>query len=106
VAGRKIIDEAEARALLAELEASRLHQGTFARRRGIDGRSLNAWRVNLSARRARRSPTALRVVELVANAPAAPSPSVTVRCGPFTVDVRADVDDALLGRVLAAVAAC
>jgi hypothetical protein len=45
-----------------------------------------------------------RLVELVPQA--TPSVIVTVRCGPFTVEVDQAFDDQLLARVLAVVAAC
>lgn len=107
MAGRRIDDEREARALLADLEeAGSIDLASFARARGIDGRSLNAWRLNLG-RRARPQSADLRVVELVASSRPPPSaPTLTVRCGPFAVGVGPDVDDDLLARVLAVVASC
>ena len=47
-AGRKIEDEREARACLKAAKGENL--GRWARAHGIDGRSLNAWRINLEAR--------------------------------------------------------
>ena len=47
-AGRKIEDEREARACLKAAKGDNL--GRWARAHGIDGRSLNAWRINLEAR--------------------------------------------------------
>ena len=47
-AGRKIEDEREARACLKVAKGENL--GRWARAHGIDGRSLNAWRINLEAR--------------------------------------------------------
>jgi hypothetical protein len=47
-AGRKIEDEREARACLKAAKGENL--GRWAREHGIDGRSLNAWRINLEAR--------------------------------------------------------
>lgn len=49
MAGRKIEDEAEARSCLKAAVASGEGRAVWARRHGIDGRSLNAWRVNLEA---------------------------------------------------------
>ncbi len=106
MAGRRIQNEREARDALAQLARIGVDRVTWAREPGIDPRSLNAWRLNL----ARREPVErlpLRLVELVpANVPTATRPVVQVRCGPFAVDVTADVDDRLLARVLAAVASC
>jgi hypothetical protein len=47
---RKIESEAEARALLAKVAKSGGDVGAWARAHGIDGRSLNAWRMNLERR--------------------------------------------------------
>lgn len=71
---RKIESEAEARALLAKVAKSGDDIGAWARARGIDGRSLNAWRMNLERRgatgrgvvaRARPSMPRAQLVELV-----------------------------------------
>jgi hypothetical protein len=45
---RKIEDEREARRCLKSARAAGLTAGEWAREHGIDGRSLNAWRINLS----------------------------------------------------------
>ena len=45
---RKIRDAHEARSCLAEAEESGSPLAAWARRNGIDGRSLNAWRLNLA----------------------------------------------------------
>jgi hypothetical protein len=47
-AGRKTDDEREARACLKAAKEENL--GRWARAHGIDGRSPNAWRINLEAR--------------------------------------------------------
>lgn len=52
---RKIADEREARRSLAAAEAAGGAIKQWARAHGIDGRSLNAWRMNL-ARRGRKTP--------------------------------------------------
>lgn len=62
---RKIEDERDARACLKAAKAAGLTAGEWAREHGVDGRSLNAWRINLSGR-AKQSATAKpRLVELV-----------------------------------------
>ncbi len=48
--GRKIRDETDARRCLMAAERGDLSLGQWARERGIDGRSLRAWRVNLARR--------------------------------------------------------
>jgi hypothetical protein len=54
---RRITDEREARRYLAAARKTRERAGAWARAHGIDGRSLNAWRMNL-ARRGAGSPPA------------------------------------------------
>src|SRR5690606_4609121 len=53
---RKVVDEREARALLAKAARSGADLVAVARAHGVDGRSLNAWRYNLA--RGARPPTA------------------------------------------------
>lgn len=66
MAGRKIVNEQEARRCLAAARSARGDLGEWARGRGIDGRSLNAWRVNLKRRGVPRSRVVTRkLVELV-----------------------------------------
>ena len=48
--GRKIQDETDARRCLMAAERGGLSLGQWARERGIDGRSLRAWQVNLARR--------------------------------------------------------
>jgi len=75
MAGRKIGNEQEARRCLAAARSARGALGEWARARGIDGRSLNAWRVNLERRRVRRSRGGVpKLVELVpAGVPVSPA---------------------------------
>lgn len=89
--------------MLASAARSSVPRAEWARRRGIDARSLNMWRLNLS--RSASTPR-LRLVELVAEAVPADAEPVLVQCGRFTVAVRPGVDETLLRSVLGAVAAC
>lgn len=104
MAGRKIRDVAEARTSLDAAEASGMTRAQWARANGIDGRSLNAWRLNL----ARRSPATsrLRLVELVPATPSRTTVPLRVRCGPFVVEVDADFDEVALTRLLTVVSSC
>jgi hypothetical protein len=102
MAGRKIEGEAEARRCLAAVESSTLSLADWARTQGIDGRSLNMWRV-IFARHGIARP-APRLVELVPSAPRAAS--IVVRCGAFRVEVDEDFDQDVLHRVLQVLAAC
>jgi len=103
MAGRKIRDAQEARNCLTEVAKSGERRAQWARARGIDPRSLNAWRVNLE-RSTCTAPSMPRLVELVPKATIAAC--VAVRCGPFTVEVGESFDEHLLARVLTVVASC
>jgi hypothetical protein len=107
MAGRKVADAHEARTLLDEQQRSGLPLASLARSRGIDGRSLNAWRINL-ARGASPPVAELQLVELVAaTAPKLKEHVVlTVRCGPFSVDVPPGFDQDDLARLLDVLVAC
>lgn len=120
---RKITSAEEAMRLLDELEASNESAPAFYRRKGLDGRSLHCWRLNLEREppAGKRPSGKLRVVEV-------PWPpvrgAVASRCGPpqdaaapdvarYRVsvgDVVVEVDDAFqedtLARLLDVVRAC
>jgi transposase-like protein len=107
MAGRKIWDEQDALECLASADRSGVSRAAWARANGVDGRSLNAWRLNLarrgSGRVAASNDGGLRLVELVPRS--RPSePRVRVRCGPFTVEVDGEVGHGSLTRILEAVA--
>ena len=104
MAGRRIRDATEARACLSAARTSGMERSEWAREHGIDGRSLNAWRLNLErAHLPGRSGAGVRLVELVA----ASSPSqYVIRFGGFAVEVDEDFDDATLHRLLRVVSAC
>lgn len=103
MAGRKIRDERDARECLDAVEQSGMERAAWARANGIDGRSLNAWRLNLQ--RLQPEIDALRIVELI---PQGQTRETTFRvgCGPFIVEVPPDFDDNALARLLGVVAAC
>ena len=101
MAGRKIRDAAEARSCLARAERSGLERAEWAREHGIDGRSLQAWRLNLS----RQAPRRPRFIELVPPAPVERARYV-VRVGGHAVEVDERFDDATLRRLLSVVASC
>lgn len=102
MARRKIVDEAEALQCIEAQRASGLTLADWAKAHGIDGRSLNLWRVNL-ARRATARP-APRLVELVASGER--STRYTIRCGPLAVEVDEHFDQDTLFRLLQVVTAC
>ena len=116
---RKIENERDARACLAAVGAAGGHIGTWARAHGVDGRSLNAWRENLSRAsagvrcdrsgrtpRAQLSPISARLVELVV-APSAPSAArYAMRIGAATVEFGDDFREETLRRVVAMLRSC
>ena len=102
---RKVASEREARACLAAAKAAGVSSGAWARERGIDGRSLNAWRMNLS----RRSETACAKTHLVELVPAT-APKVAsrylVHVGDVALELGNDFDDATLRRLIAVLRSC
>jgi transposase-like protein len=116
---RKVVDEREARALLARAARPGMDLVTVARAHGVDGRSLNAWKSNLArgarkSTRAHRAPERARskgLVELVSaviheSLPRAGAGRYTLRVMgaelEFGDDVRADT----LRRVIEALRSC
>lgn len=107
MAGRRIRDEGDARACLASADASGLGRAAWARRHGVDGRSLNAWRLNLARRIGQgelRPP--VRLVELVPTVPMSPAPRYLVRCGRFEVELDDGFEEEVVERLLRVVAGC
>jgi hypothetical protein len=116
---RKVDDERQARAYLAAVARSGESIGAWSRARGVDGRSLRAWQMNLSRRgrgghreagaakraakpRARSS----TLVELVPVMPRAESARYVITVGHASVEVSSDFDAATLGRLLGVLRAC
>ena len=85
---RKIEDEADARRCLAAVKAGGGDSVAWANANGVDARSLNAWRVNLSRRGAQP-----KLVELVAATPHRPPARYAIAVG----DVRVEFDDGFTG---------
>lgn len=103
---RKIEDEREARRCLKSAKAAGLTAGEWAREHGIDGRSLNAWRINLSRPSSEREVQPLRLVELVPTAIERSDAPYVVRVGELAIEVDADFDDATLVRLVRALRSC
>ena len=104
MAGRKIRDEEEARESLAALAVGGVTLAEWSRRNGIDGRSLQAWKMNLERGERQTPPKTVRLLELV---PAGRSDAeYRVRCGPFVVELDERFDEQVLARLLAVVADC
>lgn len=96
-ARRKVADEAEARALLAQQEASGLSLSAWCKAEGIDGRSLGGWRAWF---------TPLGLVELGVPAPPVSAAVYRVVLGDARVEVGDDFQEATLARLLAVVRQC
>lgn len=97
MAGRKIVDERDARACLAAQAKSGETLREWARRKGIDGRSLHTWQLNLS----RRAPMS-GVVELVPRAAVAQAipRRYVVSVGAGSVEIGDDFDADTLARIV------
>ena len=102
MAGRKILDEKDAFACLAAVEASGLRRREWARANGVDGRSLHCWWLAL---RDHEPPTTTRLIELVSAAPTGEA-MFTVRAGRVEVEVGVNFDEAALLRLLRVALEC
>ena len=114
---RKVESASEARRCLSAVKASGLSVKEWARPRGIDGRSLHAWQMNLeraakpAVRRQRRSAqptpvaTSTQLVELV---PATTSRSrrYVLRVGVVAVELEDDFDPQTLRRIVEVLRSC
>lgn len=109
MAGRKVFNEQDARRCLAAVKASRRELATWAREHGVDGRSLNLWRVNLKRRGVGRvRATAPKLVELVvAPAPTGdPRAPFVLRVAGIELEVDAHFDEASLRRLVGVLKSC
>ena len=100
---RKIVDARDARACVKAARTAGLSLGAWARRHGVDGRSLHAWSVNLGM-----SPSAVAkrgLIELVPRSASGPARYV-VRVGETAVEVGDDFEDDTLARVVRVLRAC
>jgi len=108
MAGRKIVDEADARACLGAVASSGLSRVEWARLHGVDARSLNAWRMNLERRGRPTESTPLRLVELVhpERPPQPVGSGVRVHAGGVVVELDRDFDPSVFVAVIDLVAPC
>lgn len=105
---RKIEDERDAHACLKAAKAAGLRPGAWARAHGIDGRSLNAWRMNLLQRRPseRAAPSTPRLIELVSAPVSQRAARYMVRVGEAEIELADDFRDDTLVRLVRALRAC
>ena len=100
---RKVRDEDDAHELLDEWEGSGLELRDFCQRRGIDGRSLHCWNLNLEAREAEPAP--LRLVEVMTPRPTCKA-AYRLSIGEVLIEVDDDFHDDTLARLIRVAAAC
>lgn len=100
---RKIRDAEDARACLTAAEASGLPRAEWAKRHGVDARSLNAWRVNLSRM---AGPEPFHVVELLSEASSPRFGRYVVHVDGLSIEVDDDFREDTLARLLRVVGAC
>ena len=103
---RKVADRAEAQALLDDWERSGLGLAEFSRQRGLDGRSLHCWKLNLGRDPRPSTPApspALRLVELTLPRTRA---TYRIRIEDVELEVDDDFDDRTLDRLLRLVRGC
>lgn len=105
---RKIDNQREARRCLKAAERAGLSAGEWAREHGIDGRSLNAWRINLAQRESLKLQADLvpRLVELVPVTSGGKDAHYLVRVRDFTIEVGVDSHEETLVRLVRALSAC
>jgi hypothetical protein len=101
---RKIVDARDARACVKAARAAGLSLGAWARRHGVDGRSLHAWSVNLG--RSSSLSAKPRLIELVPTITPPGRARYVVRVGDTTIEVGDDFRDETLARVVRVLRAC
>jgi transposase-like protein len=109
MAGRKVFSEQDARRCLSAVKASGGELGEWAREHGIDGRSLNLWRMNLERRGVqpvRAGPP--KLVELVVARPAVVGPKLPflLRIGEVELEVGEHFDEGALRRLVGVLKSC
>jgi len=117
---RKIRDEQDARACVEAAATAGMEVGAWARAHGVDGRSLNTWRLNLARRekparsrigssRAGASsaePQRLRLVEVVPAPRGEVAARYVVRVGGVEVEVGDGFRDETLRRMVGVLRSC
>jgi len=103
---RKIDGEKDARACLRAATAAGLSVREWARDNGVDGRSLNAWQINLSRSRAPDGAVKARLVELVPATPPRADARYLVHVDGARIEVADDFREETLVRLVRALRAC
>ena len=104
---RMMVDEKDARRCLSAAARSGETLREWARRHGVDGRSLQAWQRNLARRSSSGSPVkAAKLVELIPLETPTPSARYVIRVGEASVEVGDDFDAGTLRRLVELLRAC
>ncbi len=103
---RKIVDARDARACVKAARTAGLSLGAWARRHGVDGRSLHAWSVNLGLSSVLAKPGLIELVPRSAQQVGSGSARYVVRIGETAVEVGDDFEDDTLARVVRVLRAC
>jgi len=109
MAGRKVFNEQDARRCLTAVKASRCELGAWAQEHGVDGRSLNLWRLNLERRGVLRVRTAApKLVELVVAPPAVAGTRApfVLRIGGVELEVGDHFEETSLRRLVGVLKSC
>ena len=109
MAGRKVLNEQDARRCLTAVKDSRRELGAWAREHGVEAAHSNLWRVNLERRGVLRvRATAPKLVELVVARPAvvAPQAPFLLRIGVVELEVGGHFDEASLRRLVGVLKSC
>jgi hypothetical protein len=104
---RKIEDARDARACERAAGAAGLSLGAWARRHGVDGRSLRAWSINLA--RSRSATAAIvkpRLIEIVPASAAQAAARYVVRVGDAAIEVGDNFEEGTLARVVRVLRSC
>ena len=108
---RKIESESEARRCLARVEKAGVSLKEWAQAHGVDGRSLHAWKTNLSrwrrgGGRVEAASAPMQLVELVPAKTSAPSARYEVRIGAASVEFGDDFEAETLRRIVEVLRSC
>jgi hypothetical protein len=108
MAGRKVCSEREALQCLAAAQRAGVVPGEWASSNGIDGRSLNAWRVNLARRGVSRPSVGPKLIELVpaAAASATSSARYVLHVGGVELELGDDFDEQSVRRLVGLLRSC
>jgi len=108
---RKVESESEARRCLAQVEKAGVSLKEWAQAHGLDGRSLNCWKANLTRRkrgggRVEAASAPMQLVELVPTQTTAPSARYEVRVGAASVEFGDDFEPETLRRIVEVLRSC